>query len=242
MYKFIFSLIVFLVNLNLFPQEIRLSANKLLYLYDSTFNKIAIYNIGSNPLIIDSMYSKSQSYLGYNIEITLKDTIIFYSLLFDGPPLYFSIEPNDSAVLLFERPYCSICKPNIDFADTLVVHSNAISINYVYIYVEGDGSTDVNDEQILLKDFVLYQNYPNPFNPTTKIDYYIPKTSFVSLIIYDLMGREIKKLIEQEQFSGKHSVIWNGTNEENSKVSSSIYFYKMETAENKIIRKMLLLK
>jgi len=56
------------------------------------------------------------------------------------------------------------------------------------------------------------------------------------------MGREIKKLIEQEQFSGKHSVIWNGTNEENSKVSSSIYFYKMETAENKIIRKMLLLK
>ena len=103
--------------------------------------------------------------------------------------------------------------------------------------------TDVDDEDNILPTNVeLYQNYPNPFNPTTKIDYYIPKASFVSLIIYDLMGREIKKLIEQEQFSGKHSVIWNGTNEENSKVSSSIYFYKMETAENKIIRKMLLLK
>ena len=90
--------------------------------------------------------------------------------------------------------------------------------------------------------FQLRQNYPNPFNPTTKIEFYLPKTTFVSLTIIDFIGNKIKTIVSEEKYAGKYIVIWDGTNDKNEKVSSSVYFYKLETNENKIVRKMILLK
>lgn len=102
--------------------------------------------------------------------------------------------------------------------------------------------TEAHAEEYNPQSFELFQNFPNPFNPTTKIGYTIPQTSFVTLKVYDLLGREIKTLIEGEQLSGQHTVIWNGTNEVNEKVTSSIYFYKLEISGNAKTRKMILLK
>jgi Secretion system C-terminal sorting domain len=246
MYKFI--IILLLTSLNLFSQEINFNKTSLGYFFNQPYfpehDSIMIYNNGSDLLEIDSIYSRRGYGYGLNLDSLYSDKFFYVFIGLDS--LYIAIEPNDSIELFFSYPdFCPICKKNLDikaFSDTLVFYSNSISNNYSYIIVEGDGSTDVEEDELLLNDFVLYQNYPNPFNPTTKIDYYVPKTSLVSLKIYDLMGRQIKNLIEEEQIKGNHSVTWDGTNDENRKVTSSIYFYKLETRENRIIRKMVLIK
>lgn len=85
--------------------------------------------------------------------------------------------------------------------------------------------------------FALEQNYPNPFNPSTIIKYSIPsiltegRNLFVSLTIYDVLGREIKTLINQEQSSGVYEVNWNGDDQLGNKVSTGIYFYKIDAGD-----------
>jgi hypothetical protein len=88
----------------------------------------------------------------------------------------------------------------------------------------------------------LFQNYPNPFNPSTIISYSIPNVSFVSLKIYDILGREVKTLINSEQNIGIHNIQWNGDNNYGNKVSSGIYLYKIEAGDFIMTKKMLLLK
>jgi hypothetical protein len=84
-------------------------------------------------------------------------------------------------------------------------------------------------------NFMLAQNYPNPFNPTTQINFSIPAFSNVSVIIYDLTGKEISRVINNEnRTAGNYQVEWNGVDSRGKKVSSGIYFYKLEvfTSEN----------
>ena len=241
-------LIFLFTTFNFFSQEISFNKNSLGYFFNQPYfpeyDSIRVYNNSSNLLVIDSIYSKNGYGYGLNLDSLYSDDFFYVFIGLDS--LYIAIEPNDSVELFFSYPdFCPICKNSLDinaFSDTLVFYSNSLFNNYSYIIVEGDGSTDVKEDNSLPNDFILYQNYPNPFNPSTKIDYYIPKTTFVSLTIYDLMGRQIRNLIEEEQINGNHSVTWDGTNDENQKVSSSIYFYKLETKENKIIRKMVFLK
>lgn len=92
------------------------------------------------------------------------------------------------------------------------------------------------------KDFKLLQNYPNPFNPTTRIVYAIPKSSFVKLKIYDILGRVVKTLVNRKEEAGKYSITWNGDDESGSKVSSGVYFCKIEAGKFKSVRKMVMLK
>lgn len=89
----------------------------------------------------------------------------------------------------------------------------------------------------------LNQNYPNPFNPSTTIGFELPEPSDISLIIYDLLGREILKLIDNKQFnSGEHNVNWNGLKEDGSMVTSGIYFYRIINGTYSSTKKMVILK
>jgi len=98
------------------------------------------------------------------------------------------------------------------------------------------------------KEYALYQNYPNPFNPVTNIEYGIPQRSKVQLIIYDMLGREVRQLVNNEQPPNFYRIEWNGNNSQNQSVSSGIYIYRMiaesiNTDEQYVqTRKMLLLK
>ncbi|MGA7722333.1 MAG: T9SS type A sorting domain-containing protein [Ignavibacteriaceae bacterium] len=90
---------------------------------------------------------------------------------------------------------------------------------------------------LLPSEFSLDQNYPNPFNPATIINYSLPKSAFVKLIVYDVLGRVIKTLVDEEKSAGNYSVQFNGSN-----LSSGIYFYRL-TAGNFIgTKKLVLLK
>jgi hypothetical protein len=87
------------------------------------------------------------------------------------------------------------------------------------------------------KSFKLYQNYPNPFNPETNIKFDIPKTQNVKIVIYDIMGREVNKLIDEELKAGAYNIKWNGSN-----FASGVYFYRIETGSYTLTKKMLMVK
>jgi hypothetical protein len=92
-------------------------------------------------------------------------------------------------------------------------------------------------------DFRLDQNYPNPFNPSTIISYQLPASGLVTLKIYDVLGREVTTLINEFQNAGIYKVHFNRQETTNSiQLSSGIYFYRLQTTENTITRKMILLK
>jgi hypothetical protein len=102
--------------------------------------------------------------------------------------------------------------------------------------------TGVENAEFLPAKYNLFQNYPNPFNPTTTISYSIPNVSYVTLKIYNILGREVRTLINSEQNIGIHNVQWNGDNNYGSKVSSGIYLYKIEAGNFTMTKKLVLLK
>jgi len=91
-------------------------------------------------------------------------------------------------------------------------------------------------------EFALHQNYPNPFNPVTQILYDLPEKSHVTLMIYDILGREVLALLDGEQAPGYHAVMWNGQNILGREVGAGMYFYTIQTGQFKQTRKMILLK
>ncbi|MFA6307929.1 MAG: PKD domain-containing protein [Patescibacteria group bacterium] len=88
----------------------------------------------------------------------------------------------------------------------------------------------------------LAENYPNPFNPSTTISYSLPTSQHVSLVVYNILGQTVTTLVDGMKEAGEHSVIWDGRNDHGSPVSSGMYFYRLTTTENSIVRKMILLK
>jgi hypothetical protein len=103
---------------------------------------------------------------------------------------------------------------------------------------EFDKVTGITKDGSLVPEiFALLQNYPNPFNPTTVISYKLPVNSYVTLKVYDLLGREVATLVDETKDAGSYSVQWNA-----SGFSSGIYFYRLEANEKREIKKMSLIK
>ena len=88
----------------------------------------------------------------------------------------------------------------------------------------------------------LFENFPNPFNPSTTISYYLPNPGWVKLSIYNITGEEIKALVNNDNNSGFHRVIWDGKNSTGNDVPSGMYFYRLTTKDLSITKKLLLIK
>ena len=99
-----------------------------------------------------------------------------------------------------------------------------------------------NSFEISPRTFHLNQNYPNPFNPTTEIGYTIPENTFVSITIYDVQGRLVKSLVNQNQDAGIYQTNWNAKNEQGVSMPAGMYFYTIQTEKFKDTKKMILLK
>jgi hypothetical protein len=89
----------------------------------------------------------------------------------------------------------------------------------------------------IVKEFTLGQNYPNPFNPVTNINFSIPKSEFVSLRVYDILGREVKALVSQNLTQGEYEVNFDA-----SGLSSGMYYYSLRAGEYVSVKKMVLVK
>jgi len=91
-------------------------------------------------------------------------------------------------------------------------------------------------------EFALSQNYPNPFNQSTKIEFTLSQSGFVSLTIYDLMGRKVRTLVSENLSSGYKSVLWDGKDDVGKEVGSGIYFYQLKIGDFSQAKKLVLLK
>lgn len=106
-----------------------------------------------------------------------------------------------------------------------------------------DGSvTSVEEKGVIPTKYDLSQNYPNPFNPTTNITYALPANSYVTIRVYDMLGREVRELVNREMTSGKHSVEWRGEDNSGNKVTSGTYIYRITAGGFTATKKMVLLK
>ena len=114
--------------------------------------------------------------------------------------------------------------------------------NFFTLVVEDSSNIHIENEGQHPTAFALLQNYPNPFNPTTTLRYDIPENSHVTITIYDMLGRQVKTLINQTQDSGFKSVIWDATNDYGKPVSAGVYLYQIQAGEFVQTRKMVLLK
>jgi hypothetical protein len=101
-----------------------------------------------------------------------------------------------------------------------------------------DITVDVEDVKTEIPaEFTLHQNYPNPFNPSTKIRFVIPKSSFVSLKVYNVLGKQVATLAREEKPAGNYEVEFSGTD-----LPSGVYFYKLQTGSFIQTKKMILLR
>jgi hypothetical protein len=88
----------------------------------------------------------------------------------------------------------------------------------------------------------LHQNTPNPFNPKTKIAFELPRRGEVEVVVYNVAGREVAKLLQGELPAGPHSVTWDGRTEDGSTAASGTYWYQLRTPNGEVSRSMILLK
>ncbi|MEN3037818.1 MAG: LamG-like jellyroll fold domain-containing protein [Candidatus Kryptonium sp.] len=127
---------------------------------------------------------------------------------------------------------------------------NAVENNAVYYYrvrrINKDGSSEYSDEVKigigLNKDFEIIGNFPNPFNSETKIIYHLFNDTYVRLIVYDIVGREIAVLVDGFQSAGRKEVLFNLGNVKTNEMTSGIYFYKLQTQRGYEVRKMIVIK
>ncbi len=105
------------------------------------------------------------------------------------------------------------------------------------LVTSGSATTAVGEEPTVPEAFALYQNYPNPFNPETRIEFDLPTTSHVTLTLFDLLGREIRALTDEEISPGHKSIIVDA-----SSLASGTYYYRLSAGKFTAIRKMVVMK
>ncbi len=123
--------------------------------------------------------------------------------------------------------------------------TNNVSIGFWNTQVIIGLSLDVEEQEDtnpLPSELCLYQNYPNPFNSTTIIDYALPKASDVRIRIHNILGQQVRDLVNQRQTAGYKTILWDGRNDNGTEVSSGVYFYRIEAGNRVKCKKMVLLK
>jgi hypothetical protein len=113
----------------------------------------------------------------------------------------------------------------------------------VYIYSDTSLSSVSNPElHLSLPSFSLYQNYPNPFNSSTVIPFQVNKFGDVDLCVYNILGKQVAKLMDAQMNPGSYQVVWEGKDLNGFSIPSGIYILNLSSAEQKEKIKLLLLK
>lgn len=132
-----------------------------------------------------------------------------------------------AALLLSAKPTAS----PLEIADAMrrtASRANAADNLYGWGIINARSAvTSLTGIKPLPTSYALQQNYPNPFNPTTRIEYHLPQNSFVTLKVYNLLGQEVRALVNEEQPQKVYEVEWNGTNNSGNFVASDVYFYRL---------------
>jgi hypothetical protein len=114
--------------------------------------------------------------------------------------------------------------------------------SYLTVQQIGEPVLEILNESGFPSTTNLYQNYPNPFNPTTTIKYQIPEISFVTIKVFDILGREVATLVNDEKPAGNYEVQFSSHSVEGRSLTSGIYFYQLKAGDYSETKKMILLK
>ena len=105
------------------------------------------------------------------------------------------------------------------------------------------GPTEVGgDVNGIPKIFGLSNNYPNPFNPSTEIQFSVPTESKISLIVYNLLGQQVRTLAHGSFAAGRYTVTWDGRGENGAALASGVYFARLENGSMAVVSRMLMMK
>ena len=132
-------------------------------------------------------------------------------------------------------------------AETMTIHFNngetvEFDTSEINEITFGNVSVDEMVEFISQIPIKFLKNYPNPFNPTTKIAFEIGESGKTKVEVFNVKGQKIKTLLNEKMEIGKHSVMWNGNDSNNKRVSSGMYFYKVSVNGSQKTNKMIMLK
>jgi len=186
---------------------------------------------GTSELIIDISDPNAGRIEVHNLNIlTFPDTGIY----FQNIPVRIVAMPNEGYQFVNWQGNSG----DISNSDTILV----VLIGDSTITAVFEPTVSVVDEVFIPTEYSLHQNYPNPFNPITTLRYDLPEQSMVNITIYDMLGRQVKKLINQTQNAGFKSVIWDATNDYGKPVSAGVYLYKIQAGDYSQTKKMVLLK
>jgi len=169
-----------------------------------------------------------------NIALTINSitTSAPFAVNFDGPV---SIQPGP---LLRVYPRVVPTQLGETRGWLIINHSAVSSPDSIELVVNGTPDLGADEPSLLPAEFALYQNYPNPFNPTTKIDFDLPTASPISLKLYNIQGQLVREIINGQAFApGRHTVELNA-----AALATGVYIYRLEAANFRSDRKLLLMK
>ena len=177
------------------------------------------------------------------------NTDCYYDEDNDGMALYYEFSDDTLFISVTEYP----CEDFNDYdecieegeMDLFIGELEDIQDFYIHntlVMLPTGDDVSLADVTVMPEKFTIHQNYPNPFNPVTTLRYDLPENGNVNITIYDMLGRQVKTLINQNQDAGYRSVIWNATNNYGEPVSAGIYLYQIQAGEYMQTKKMVLLK
>jgi len=218
----------------------------------NTGNLTGVVNLG--PYIYESFHDGC--YAGHSSIINTNNFYIVF---------YMSNDPRYSSIMAFDKDWNYIESVRVPLVGVNQLLSEFIydeinnRLNFAYsawlpypyggfkivvqsIKFQDYVDVESTDDFVLPNTAKLLQNYPNPFNPETTIEYSIPSRSHVSITIYNILGKKVKTILDEEKPAGEHSVKWDGVDDSNQPVASGIYFYRLKSGEKNLTSKMVLLK
>ena len=177
------------------------------------------------------------------------NTDCYYDEDNDGMALYYEFSDDTLFISVTEYP----CEDFNDYdecieegeMDLFIGELEDIQDFYIHntlVMLPTGDDVSLADVTVMPEKFTIHQNYPNPFNPVTTLRYDLPENGNVNITIYDMLGRQVKTLINQNQDAGYRSVVWNATNNYGEPVSAGIYLYQIQAGEYMQTKKMVLLK
>lgn len=202
------------------------------YPWTSGYVNDGVNNVGFDSTSLPKEYSISPN--------GQKDYLTFLRKLIEGVN-------NKKGIGFFywEPAYISVPPVGSAWENYAMFDFNGNAFSSLQVFYKNDSTETANiksENNSSAGTFELLQNFPNPFNPSTTIKFYIPKDSYITLSIYNILGAQVKILFNDFEGKGEHSVNWDGTNSSGKPVPSGIYFARIYTGGNSRIRKMILIK
>jgi photosystem II stability/assembly factor-like uncharacterized protein len=228
--------------------------NKILSLSVDPLNSNTIYMgaVGENP-IGDSLYKSTDGGENWEKIIVNDTTHIIDDILIDyTDPSKIYIATVTGGVLRSSDAGLQWCELNDGLTSLVVLRLKFHQLTTATVFGATNGAAIVKIENLtglnnivhnfIINDISLAQNYPNPFNPNTKFRYSIPNRSNVVIKVYDVLGKEVATLVNEEKPTGEYEVIFDSHSGNVRNLTSGIYFYQLQAGSFVETKKMILLK